>query len=127
VLAFRAAGSKPAFERLKAPFEVSRRLRARDGALGDYSGPVASIAGLGACWQSVAKCSGPKEYVPDQTRVSCNSPEFKELRDQNQNTYRPYAHHCSASPFAPMVADLGRSTNRRFKVNHAKLTSSSPI
>ncbi len=44
--------------------------------------------------------------MSDQMRVSCNSPEFKELHDQNQNTYRPYLHHCAESHFAPMLAGI---------------------
>jgi len=51
-----------------------------------------------------------QEYVPDQMRVPCNSSEFKELHDQNQNTYRPYPHHCAASHFAPKSADTVKST-----------------
>src|SRR6266850_6129634 len=71
---------------------------------------VASMAGFLACRYSITNCLGPKEYVPDQMRVPCNSPEFKELYDQNQNTYRPYRHHCAASRFAPMSAYSGEST-----------------
>ncbi len=39
----------------------------------------------------------------------CNSLEFKELHDQNKNTYGPYSHHCAASHFAPMSAYSGKS------------------
>ena len=37
----------------------------------------------------------------------CNSSEFKELHDQNQNRHRPYADHCATGAFAPMLADAG--------------------
>ena len=42
--------------------------------------------------------------MPEQMRGLFNSPEFRELHDQNQNTYRTYPHHCAVSHFAPMSA-----------------------
>jgi hypothetical protein len=38
----------------------------------------------------------------DQVRRPWNSPEFKELHGQNQNTYGPQPHHCATSHFAPV-------------------------
>src|SRR5580704_2106553 len=40
----------------------------------------------------------------------CNSLEFRGLNDQNQNTYRPYPHHCPSRRFAQMLAE--RCTER---------------
>jgi hypothetical protein len=52
-------------------------------------------------------------YVPYQARISCNSPEFNELDDQNKNTYKPYAGHCASSDLAPMSRDVGRGFVQR--------------
>jgi hypothetical protein len=44
---------------------------------------------------------------------SDNTHEFKGLHDQNQNTYRPYPHHCASNCLARMSAWLGRVDDRR--------------
>jgi hypothetical protein len=42
--------------------------------------------------------------------VRRNSPEFRELHDQTQNSIRPYPHHCASKPFARMSTYSGEST-----------------
>src|ERR1700694_4321996 len=72
----------------------------------------ASMAGFRTCRKCITNCLG-SECVPDETRVFCNFPEFREVHDQDQNTYRPCPHHCAASDFAPVSAELGRVRDRR--------------
>src|ERR1700739_781365 len=70
-------------------------------------GAVASMAGyrkVPVVYHQLVRAEGICSEAPH------NSPEVKELHDQNQNTYGPYARHCAENHFASMSANRGKFT-----------------
>src|SRR5882762_8341017 len=81
------------------------------GAEARTAGSSGGIHGRLSCAGTLSPiASGRSDYVPVQTRVGCNFPEFKELHGQTQNRCRPDARHCAANTFAPISPHSDKST-----------------
>jgi hypothetical protein len=62
-------------------------------------------------WRQFTTKEPAEGIFPDYLRGFCNPLEFKELRDQNKNTYKPYTRHCGSSHFARVWAGASPRAN----------------